>query len=275
MENLELFEQKLLLKDLAKSTINGYIETIKIVSYRIKKPIDEINESDLVKYVVSQKKRKISSSTQMAMINSFKAYFREVHNKTFDHNILPRPKISQKQPDILSIEEMQKLISSINNLKHKSIVVLMYSCALRVSELVNLKIKDIDSKNNKINIRNSKGKIDRIVMLDESLLKLLQEYWKQYKTKIYLFEGAKGNMYSVTSVQNIIKINSKKIGINKKISSHSMRHSCLTQLIKNGVDLRSVQKIAGHKNINTTAGYIKIIDADILQTVSPISMIKL
>lgn len=275
MENLDLFQQKLLLRNLSEQTINSYISNLKIVSQRLNKEIDEIDEQDLVKYFIQNKKRKISSSTQMQVINSFKAYFREVYNKNFDHNILPRPKIEQKQPDILSTEEMTKLLNSILNLKHKSIVALMYSCGLRVSEVINLKIKDIDSKNNKINIKNSKGKIDRIVMLDDSILELLRKYWSIYKTNLYLFEGIKGDKYSQTSIQKIVKDAAKRVGINKHISTHSLRHSCLTQLIKNGVDLRTIQKIAGHKNINTTAAYIKILDSDILNTESPIKMISL
>jgi len=151
----------------------------------------------------------------------------------------------------------------------------MYSCALRVSEVINLKIVDIDSTNKKINIRSSKGKIDRVVMLDEKLLDMLRTYWMEYQTKEYVFEGSKGGKYSANSIQNIVKSKAKKAGINKKISSHSLRHSCLTQLIKNGVDLRRVQKIAGHKNINTTANYIKIVDSDIIDTVSPISAIMI
>lgn len=141
--------------------------------------------------------------------------------------------------------------------------------------MINLKIKDIDTENNKIIIKNSKGKVDRIVMLDKSILDFLRKYWTEYKTKEYLFEGSKGGKYSEKSIQTFVKKYAIKAGIIKKISSHSLRHSCLTQLIKDGVDLRTVQKIAGHKNINTTAGYIKIIDSDIIQTNSPISHIKL
>ncbi len=277
MDNFELFKEKLLLKNMSDRTINSYVKTIELISKRTGVDIDIINETVLKEYIIDSKKKKrnISSSSQMAIINSFKAYFREVHDVEFNHKILPRPKIEQKQPDILSIEEIESVIKSIENIKHKSIVILMYSCGLRVSELISLKIVDIDSKNHKINIRNSKGKIDRIVMLDEFVLKTLRNYWQSYKTNKYLFEGQKGDKYSVTSVQNIVKKTVKKLGINKRISSHSLRHSCLTQLIKNGVDLRTVQKIAGHKNINTTAGYIKIIDSDILNTKSPIQLLNL
>lgn len=275
MENFDLFTENLLLRNLSKATIRSYCSQISLVSRTLKKDIDLIDENDLRTLIVKGKARNLSSSTQMSIINAFKAYFKEIHNRKFNHEILPRPKVEQKQPDILSTEEFQSILDSVTNLKHRTIICLMYSVGLRVSEVINLKIKDVDSKNNKINIRNAKGKIDRVVMLDQSVLELMRKYWDTYKTKEYLIEGAKGDVYSAKSIQKIVQTAVKKLGINKKISSHSLRHSCFTQLIKNGTDLRTVQKLAGHKNINTTANYIKLIDNDILSTVSPIKSIKL
>lgn len=273
METLKNFNELMFLKNFSKKTVDMYNSTVVTTSNRIGKLPENINELDLREYLLSNKQ--YSSSSRMAIINAFKCYFRLCFDRDFDNKILPRPKVEQKQPDILSTEEMQSIINSFNNLKHKTIVCLMYSCAMRVGEVTNLKVKDIDSKLNKIVIKNGKGKIDRIVMLDKSLLDLIRKYWSEYQTKEYLFEGAKGGRYSEKSIQNLVKIATSKVGINKKISSHSLRHSCLTQLIKNGVDLRTVQKIAGHKNINTTAGYIKLVDSDILGTISPISNIQL
>lgn len=274
MDNLDLFTENLLLRNLSKSTIKSYCSQILLVSKNLKKDIDLIDETDLRRLIVSGKARNLSSSTQMSIINAFKAYFKEIHNRKFNHEILPRPKVEQKQPDILSTSEFQSILDSITNLKHRTIVCLMYSVGLRVSEVINLELKDIDSKNNKINIRNAKGKIDRVVMLDYSILELMRKYWEEYKTKKYLVEGAKGDVYSAKSIQQIVQTAVKKLGITKKISSHSLRHSCFTQLIKNGTDLRTVQKLAGHKNINTTANYIGLIDNDILSTISPINNIK-
>lgn len=275
MGNFDLFTENLLLRNLSQSTIKSYCSQISLVSKTLKKDIDLIDENDLRTLIVKGKARNLSSSTQMSIINAFKAYFKEIHGRKFNHEILPRPKVEQKQPDILSIQEFQIILDSIVNLKHRTIVCLMYSAGLRVSEVINLELKDIDSKNNKINIRNGKGKIDRVVMLDNSILYLMRNYWEQYKTKKYLIEGAKGDVYSAKSIQQIVKNAVKKVGIDKKISSHSLRHSCFTQLIKNGTDLRTVQKLAGHKNINTTANYIRLIDNDVLGTISPINSIKI
>lgn len=271
MDSMTNFNELMFLKNFSQSTIKLYNGSINQCSKFLKKEPELIDENDIREYLL--KNKQLSSSTKMSVINSFKTYFRLCYDRDFNHKILPRPKVEQKQPDILSTEEVQTMITKTTNLKHKAIICLMYSCALRVSEVVNLKVKDIDSKNNKINIRNGKGKVDRITMLDSSLLDILRQYYCEYKVKEYLFEGAKGEQYSVKSVQNIIKKASDSFG--KQISSHSMRHSCLTQLIKNGVDLRSVQKLAGHKNINTTANYIKIIDSDITEIVSPLMKINI
>jgi site-specific recombinase XerD len=273
MENIQNFKELMFLKNFSEKTSKNYLSIITNVSKRLDKIPSDISEVDLRSYLLS--KPNYSSSTRMAVINAFKSYYRLCLDKDFNNKILPRPIVEQKQPDVLSVSEFQLMVSYINNLKHKAVICLMYSCALRVGEVVNLKIKDIDTNNNKIQIKDGKGKIDRVVMLDESILILLREYWKLYCTKTYLFEGAKGGKYSEKSIQTLVKCIANKVGIKKKISSHSLRHSCLTQLVKDGVDLRTVQKIAGHKNINTTAGYIKIADVDILGTVSPISKIKI
>lgn len=273
MNDLENFKELMFLKNFSEKTINSYVSNIKYVSENIGKKINEIDEHDLRKYLIN--KKHYSSSSRMMIINSWKCFFKLCCNKDFDNKILPRPKMEQKQPDILSIDEFQKMVNSVSNLKHKAIICLMYSCALRVGEVTNLKIKDIDSANNKIQIKKGKGKIDRIVMLDKSILILLRNYWQHYRTNEYVFEGAKGGKYSEKSIQTIIKRLANQIGLTKKISSHSLRHSSLTQMVKDGVDLRKVQKIAGHKNINTTAGYIKLIDTDIIDTISPISKIDI
>lgn len=271
MDAMTNFKELCLLKNFSEQTINNYIGCLKSVSIYFGCEIEKVTEKELRKFLLSQKH--YSSSTRMMYINAFKCFYRLCFDKDFDHKILPRPKVEQKQPDILSVEEVQQIISSIKNIKHKAIVCLMYSCAMRSGEVINLKIKDIDSKNNKINIKNGKGKIDRIVMLDNNLLEILREYYRHYQTNKYLFEGAKGGKYTSRSIQGIIKRAIDSVGINKKISPHSMRHSCITQLIKDGCDIRSVQKLAGHKNINTTANYIKIIDSDVLAIKSPLSKI--
>lgn len=273
MDIIQEYKDLMFLKNMSPKTIDNYISVMNAVVKFCKKNAEDVSELDIRKYLLS--KKEYSSSSRMNTINAFKSFYSVVLNKKFDHHVLPRPKVEQKQPDILSVEEVSAILSSVSNLKHRAILALMYSCALRVGEVINLKITDIDSKNNRINIRDGKGKVDRIVMLDETLLIMLREYYSKYKTSVYVFEGTTGGKYSDRSIQSILKSAVKRCGISKNISTHSMRHSCLTQLVKDGVDLRSVQKLAGHKNINTTANYIKMVDADVLNIKSPLSKVLL
>lgn len=265
MKELEEYKNYLLLRNLSERTVNSYVSNLTLTSERIGKDVMDVTEIDLSEYLVNNGERKLSSSSQNLIINSFKSFFKVIHKAKFDSSILPRPKREQKQPDILSVSEVKLVIDSIKNHKHKTIITLMYSGALRVSEVVNLKISDIDAKNNKINIRQAKGKIDRFIPMNDKLVKILRDYWHEYKCSEFLFEGSKGGKYSVSSIQKIIKEAVGKLKINKRISTHSIRHSAITHLIKNGVNLRVVQKLAGHKNINTTANYIKIYDEDIIE----------
>jgi site-specific recombinase XerD len=143
-------------------------------------------------------------------------------------------------------------------MKHKSILMLIYSAGLRRSELLNLRISDIDSERMVINIRGAKGKKDRISLLSSNILNLLRKYYKEYKPKTFLFEGAKGNKYSPTSVSNILKSAALKAGINKKVTPHMLRHSFATHLLEQGTDLRYIQELLGHSSSKTTEIYTHV-----------------
>lgn len=172
-------------------------------------------------------------------------------------------------PNILTVDEIRKIINSITNLKHRAIISTIYSCGLRISEAVNLKINDIDSSAMTVKIVNAKGRNDRIVMLSEKLLSLLREYFKEYKPKIYLFEGQKGEQYSTRSIQQLFNNAVKKVGIKKKVTVHSLRHSFASHLLDNGTDIRFIQELLGHKHLSTTQIYIHINPASVKKIKSP------
>ena len=156
-------------------------------------------------------------------------------------------------PQVIDQEQLLESISKIENLKHKTIISLAYSVGLRVSEIINLKIVDIDSKRMIIRINNAKGRKDRIVPLSQYILELLRKYFKEYKPKEYLFNGQNNPKYSSASCNAIMKKY-----IDKDSHFHILRHSCFTHLLENGTDSRLIQKIAGHKNIKTTEGYMHV-----------------
>jgi site-specific recombinase XerD len=200
---------------------------------------------------------------------SVRFLFLNVLKKEIDFDFFVKMKKPNSLPNILTVEEMRKIINSITNLKHRAIISTIYSCGLRISEAVNLKINDIDSSAMTVKIVNAKGKNDRIVMLSEKLLSLLREYFKEYKTKVYLFEGQTGEKYSSRSIQQIFNNAVKKVGIKKKVAVHSLRHSFASHLLDNGTDIRFIQELLGHKHLSTTQIYTHINPVSVKKIKSP------
>ncbi|MNF67301.1 Tyrosine recombinase XerD [compost metagenome] len=187
---------------------------------------------------------------------------------------IPYPKSEKKLPIVLSQDEVQKMFTVCENLKHKVILALLYSCGLRVSELINLKWSHIDRSRMIINIISGKGNKDRQVMLDTSLIPLLEKYFYEYQTKTYILSGQFSDRYSSTSVNQVMKQLAEKAGINKRVYTHLMRHNCFTHMVENGTDINLIQKLAGHNNVKTTLLYTQISDNLISKIQSPIAAIN-
>lgn len=188
---------------------------------------------------------------------------------------IPYPKSDKKLPIVLSQDEVQRMFDSCENLKHKVILAILYSCGLRVSEVINLRWSNIDRSRMIINVIAGKGKKDRQVMLPNSLIPLLEKYYRQYKTKDYVLSGQFTNQYSERSVGQVIKQLAQKAKINKRVYTHLMRHNCFTHMVENGIDINLIQKLAGHNSVKTTMMYTHISDSLISKINSPITQIKL
>jgi integrase/recombinase XerD len=183
---------------------------------------------------------------------------------------LHRPKREKKLPNVLSKEEIKKILEMPMNIKHRTMLSLIYSCGLRCGELLKMKPKDIDSKRMLVMIRLAKGKKDRIVPLSEKVLQLLREYYKRYRPKEWLFEGQKvGEAYSERSLQLVLKHAIEKAGIKKPVSLHWLRHSYATHLLESGTDLRYIQELLGHKSSKTTEIYTHVSTKSIQNIRSP------
>jgi integrase/recombinase XerD len=194
-----------------------------------------------------------SVSQQNQVINSIRFLYKFGLNKKYDKVSFKRPKSEKKLPQVIDSKYIKSQLCKIDNIKHKAILTLTYSVGLRVSEIANLKIEDIDSKRMIIHIKNAKGRKDRIVPLSQTVLELLREYWKEYKPKIYLFNGQNSDQYSIQSCQKIYKKY-----IDESSSIHTLRHSSFTNLLESGTDLRIIQKIAGHSSSKTTEIYTHV-----------------
>ena len=178
-------------------------------------------------------------------------------------------------PTVLSLKDISKILAVTKNLKHKTMLFLIYSAGLRLGELLELKLGDIDSDTMKIYVRKGKGKKDRYIMLSENVLNLLRDYYKVYKPNDYIFEGQNGGKYSPKSVQSVFKTALKKAGIKKKATVHTLRHSFATHLLDDGTDIRYIQELLGHKRLETTQIYTHVSSYSINKIKSPADKLKI
>jgi site-specific recombinase XerD len=230
----------------------------------------EITEEQINNYLMYLVKRNVSASYQNQAINAVKFYFEKVLGQQRKYYQIDRPFQDKKLPSVLSIEEVKSIIESIDNLKHKCIIQLIYSAGLRISELINLKIRDIDKDRKQIFIRGGKGKKDRQTVLSDKILPELRIYYKKYQPKEYLFEGQLGGAYSERSIQLILQEAMRKANIKKQATIHTLRHSFATHLLEAGTDLRYIQSLLGHSSSKTTEVYTHITTKGFNQIKSPL-----
>ena len=247
----EICNQKLKYLNYSDKTIKSYLFYINQFLELLDIPPSRIKSSDFQSYLDNYQFTSVSQQNQV--INSIRFLYKFGLNKKYDKVSFKRPKSEKKLPRVIDGEFIKEQLSKIDNLKHKAILTLTYSVGLRVSEITNLKIEDIDSKRMLIHIKNAKGRKDRVVPLSQNILLLLREYYKQHKPKEYLFNGQNSNQYSIQSCQKLYKIY-----IDKNSSIHTLRHSSFTNLLESGTDIRIIQKIAGHNSSKTTEIYTHV-----------------
>ncbi len=239
------------------------------------KPLLEINELDIKEYIYRIVKQGKSASYQNQVINAIKFYYEQVLDMPQRFYEIDRPRKVRKIPLVLSEEEITRLLCATTNIKHKSILVILYSCGLRLSELLNLKLTDIQSDRHMLLVRDAKGNKDRTTILCEATLQLLRKYYMMYKPKEYLFEGQGGGIYSAKSVQNILQHSLSQAKIFKRASPHTLRHSFATHLLENGTDLRHIQSLLGHSSPKTTELYTLVSTRSLKGIKSPLEKLMI
>lgn len=270
---LPKLEQYLKLKGYSASTIRTYLNEVGTFLRTIKQhkadDFTTLRLKDYLQYCLD--KLKLTEHTLHSRMNALKFYYEQVLKKEKFFWDIPRPKKGTQLPKVISKEEMIRLLRAIENLKHKTMIMLGYACGLRVSEIIGLKLKDMDEDRRLLHIRRAKGKKDRIVSLSPVMMVMLREYKSKYKTEEYLFEGQEpGAMYSSRSLQLIIAAAKEKAGINKAGSMHMLRHSFATHLLDRGTDVVFIQKLLGHNDIKTTLRYLHVTNKDMINILSPI-----
>lgn len=271
-QQIQKFVQWLRSKRYSESTIKTYTDTIRVfLHFFSKKTLSEIENNDIIifnnEYIL---KNKLSASYQNQMVNAMKLFFQTVQNKKLNTDQIHRPKKPKKLPNVLSKEEVKLILEAHSNIKHRTMLSLIYACGLRRSELLNLKPADIDSKRGILLIKQAKGKKDRITPISTKIIEMLRDYYKAYKPQVWLFEGQnKGEQYSEKSLENVLKQALQKVNIKKPVSLHWLRHSYATHLLENGTDLRYIQELLGHNSSKTTEVYTHVSTKSLQKIKSP------
>lgn len=262
----------LTLKGLSPNTVRTYSIEFAQLLYVLKDfPVQNLSPEKLQSYFLyCAKELKLSENQIHSRMNAIKFYFEKVLHREKMFFDIPRPKKPLLLPKSLNFKEVKKLFDVTDNRKHKLILQLCYGMGLRVSEIVNLKIEDIDSTVMKVRVHCGKGKKDRYVNLPHSVLQELRSYYRAYLPKVFLFEGQYGGQYSVRSAQLVFKNAMKKAKINKNIGIHGLRHSYATYLLEFGTDITLIQKLLGHNDIRTTQIYTQASDTTLAKVVSPL-----
>jgi len=272
---IERFKKWLETKRYSDSTVNTYASLVTFFcKYLIKRNCTEMSPMIVSRFnyeFIVQPKKSISYQNQA--INAIKQYF-EYCGIEVEIGEIERPKQDKKLPVILSMEEIQRIISCAHNLRHKTLLSLIYSGGFRLSEALHLKLSDIDSQRMLIHIKSAKGRKDRYTLLSQKALAIMREYYHVYAPKVYLFEGPNGECYSPRSVQNVVKNAVARAGINKRITPHSLRHSFATHLLENGTDLRYIQNLLGHNSPKTTMIYTHVSDMAVQKIRNPFDMME-
>jgi integrase/recombinase XerD len=271
-KEIEAFEQWMEHKRYSESTLKTYLHAITIfLRFISPKPSREVTNTDMVQFVHEYLLPKgLSLSYQNQAVNAARLFFKTIQGSRLITEQIERPRRGHKLPNVLSKEEVKFILEAPKNIKHRTMLSLIYACGLRRSELLNLTPGNIDSKRHLLVILNAKGKKDRVIPISDKVIEMLRDYYKVYKPKIWLFEGqAKGEKYSEASLQKVLKISLDLAKVKKPATLHWLRHSYATHLLESGTDLRYIQELLGHKSSKTTEIYTHVSEKSLQKIKSP------
>ncbi|MBL7844884.1 MAG: tyrosine-type recombinase/integrase [Cyclobacteriaceae bacterium] len=271
-EALEQMRKKLKLKNYSPSTIKTYTEQFKLfLQFFPESHPQELDEDEILHYMMHLiENKKLSVSAQNQAINAIKFYYEKMlkqDRKVYD---LERPLKEKKLPEVLSQEEVMAIFEATGNLKHRTMLMILYASGLRRSELLNLRIGDVDFHRNIVLVRGGKGRKDRHSVMAQSLMPLVEQYLAEYKPKFWLFEGVTGEQYSAGSLQQVLKRAVYKAGIRKNVRLHMLRHSFATHLLESGTSTRYIQVLLGHDSPKTTEIYAQVTRFGLDKVMSPL-----
>lgn len=266
-------KQEMRIRNFSPKTIQAYFYYNKELLIFANKNAREIDKQDIRDYIDCLFNLGKTSSTVNLAINALKFYYESImRRKFFASKIgIKRPKAEKRLPVVLSKEEVIMMINSLDNIKHKLIIQILFGSGLRVSEVVDLKINDIDFFRKIITIRHGKGAKDRMTIVSEQTLHNIEKYLLEYQPLVYLFESYEpGHKLNIRSAQKVVAEAARLAGVNPEVSAHSLRHSFATHLLESGTDIRYIQELLGHVRLETTQIYTKVADNKLKNIKSPL-----
>jgi site-specific recombinase XerD len=272
-EHTTAFEQEMKRRNFGNQTTENYLSCIrKFFGQSTKDHPKNINETDIRNFLSTFDE----PNTQRAYHSAIKKFYEICMGQKEKFKYIPYAKKNSKLPIVLSVDEVQRMFDACENKKHKLILALLYSCSLRVSELINLKWVHVDRERMIINIIQAKGKKDRQVGLNQKLIELMILYFREFKSHEYVFNGQNSLQYSERSVGEVVKQLAAKAGIkSKRVYTHLLRHTSATHMVEKGVDINLIQKLLGHSSVKTTNIYTHISHNLISKISSPLNEINL
>lgn len=275
-QKIDKMVKDLELRGRSASTIKNMVYTLKSFSKFYNQPPELLGELQIINYLDYCINEKKLCKARVNSINSILKFFYVVTlERQWNDLRIPRIRCHRNLPAYLTKEEVKLIIDNATYLKHKAILSTIYSAGLRVSEATNLRLSDIMSKEMKIRVRAGKGNKERYTLLSQRNLELLREYWKvfghkNYDSEDYLFTSRwNGERLTNRGIQSSMLAATKRAGITKKATPHTLRHSFATHLMNDGVDLVIIQALLGHSNLKTTSIYLHVKDYTVLNVVSP------
>jgi integrase/recombinase XerD len=272
----EQMTQQMQLKGYSEKTTKTYVLCISLLSryYNLSPDLISIDQvRDYIQYCLVE--RKLSKAWLNQTISALKILYIQVLKREWNIIDIPRPRRERRLPVVFSREEVERILKSPRNVKHRAFLMLTYSSGLRISEVCNLKISDIDSSRMLIRVIQAKGHKDRYTVLSPIVLKSLRIYWELYKPKIWLFEGHDHSKIAISTARAIFQKALSKSGVTKKVGIHTLRHSFATHLLEQGVSLPIIQQLLGHKSLRTTSGYLHVQQYSINAVRSPLDTLSI
>ena len=270
-------------RNLSKLTAECYLRAVEEFALFYKRPPDQLGPEQIRQYQAHLfTDRKLDANTVAQHLSALRFFFIKTLKRNWSVEETPYPKRPIRLPDVLSREEVQRLIDSADSPLHRVWLVMLYATGLRRAELVQLKVSDIDSARMLIHVHQGKGNQDRDVMLSPRLLEELREYWLRTnsKPKTFLFPGggrahASDVPMSAKSVFHAVKHAAQRAGLKKRVHPHTLRHCFATHLLESGTDLRTIQLLLGHADLKTTSRYLHMSEVHLRATASPLDSLPL